>query len=157
MMEKKIESVIKKLFQQLEIQLEKITVTPSETGYQLDLSLSETDTGILIGYHGETINALQLIFNLLLYRQTGQWEKVVINIGDYRAKRREALIQLAEEAAKKVRFSQQPIALFNLNPFERRIVHEYFSQYQDLTTESQGEGQSRHLVVKLDLPKPETP
>lgn len=148
---KKIKVLVQELFQHLGI-IPKATelVEAAEVGsYQLNLKLSESDTGILIGYHGDTISALQLVINLLIYKQEGQWAKLVVNIGDYRQKRAESLKKMALDSAQRVKFSGQPMALFNLNPFERRLIHEFLAQDPQVITESEGESRNRHLIVKL--------
>jgi len=73
---------------------------------------------------------------------------VIVNIGDYREKRTANLEKMAQEAAQRVKFSSEPIALFNLNPFERRAVHMFLSKDPQVETESDGEGRNRHLIVK---------
>lgn len=149
-MEKNIKALVQELFKQLEIVPETIELVKSEAanGYQLNLKFSDQDTGILIGYHGDTISALQLIINLLIYKKLGEWLRVVVNIGDYRQKRAESLEKMALDSAQRVKFSGQPMALFNLNPFERRLIHEFLAKDPAVTTESEGEAKNRHLIIK---------
>jgi len=149
-MEKNINALVQELFKQLEIVPEAIELVKSEAGdsYQLNLKFSDQDTGILIGYHGDTISALQFIINLLIYKKQGEWKRLVVNIGDYRQKRAAGLEQMALDSAQRVKFSGQPMALFNLNPYERRVIHELLSKDLSVTTESEGEARNRHLVIK---------
>ncbi len=156
-MEKNIKALVQELFKQLEIVPEAIELVKSEAGdsYQLNLKFSEQDTGILIGYHGDTISALQLIINLLIYKKQGEWLRLVVNIGDYRQKREASLEKMALDSAQRVKFSGQPMALFNLNPYERRLIHEFLSHDPAVTTESEGEAKNRHLIIKLASPSPE--
>ena len=116
-------------------------------GFNLEVKVDDQEAGILIGYHGETIAAIQLLLGMILAKQTGEWTKLTVNIGDYRQKRTDYLTVLAEETAAKVMESGEPLALYNLNPFERRIVHVALSVKKEVVTESQGEGKSRFLVV----------
>ena len=149
-MEKNINALVQELFKQLEIVPEAVELVEAEAGnsYQLNLKFSDQDTGILIGYHGDTISALQLIINLLIYKKQGEWKRLVVNIGDYRQKRAAGLEQMALDSAQRVKFSGQPMALFNLNPYERRVIHEFLSRDPAVTTESEGEARNRHLVIK---------
>lgn len=149
-MEKNIKTLIQELFEQLGTAPEAIELVKSEIGdgCQLNLKFSDKDTGILIGYHGDTISALQLIINLLIYKKQGEWKRLVVNIGDYRQKRAESLEKLANDSAQRVKFSGQPMALFNLNPYERRLIHEFLSRDPAVTTESEGEARNRHLIIK---------
>ncbi|MCX6817027.1 MAG: KH domain-containing protein [Candidatus Beckwithbacteria bacterium] len=147
--EKNIAKLTKQLLSQLGVEPTKITISsPEPDSYLLDLELADQEMGMLIGYHGDTISALQLMLNLLLYRQKGEWCKLVVNIGDYRQKREETLIKLAQDTAQRVKFSGQPMALFNLNPFERHTIHAFLSTDPKVATESEGEGRNRHLIVK---------
>lgn len=148
-MEKKLEKIIKTLLTHLTIEPVKLKITKDkEDTLQVKLTLSDQDTGILIGHHGDTISGLQLILGLILYKQTESWTRVIVNIGDYREKRTANLEKMAQEAAQRVKFSSEPIALFNLNPFERRAVHMFLSKDPQVETESDGEGRNRHLIVK---------
>jgi spoIIIJ-associated protein len=144
----KLKKLSRRLLTHLGIAAEAIKLSQDKEGViTLDLILPEQEAGILIGYHGETIAALQLILNLLLYRQTGVWTKLVVNIGDYRQKRADYLTALAEDTAAKVIESGEPLALYNLKPFERRLIHLALADNKAVVTESQGEGRNRFLIV----------
>lgn len=153
---KELEKLITTLLQHLEIKPEKIEIQNPETDtIQANLTLSDQDTGMLIGHHGDTISALQLLLGLILYKQSGSWTRLIVDIGDYRAKRTASLEKLAQDTAQRVKFSNEPIALFNLNPFERRAIHIYLEGHPDVATESDGEGRNRHLIIKPKNPSPD--
>jgi spoIIIJ-associated protein len=146
--ENKLKAITQDLLSQLGIKLGSINIQANSEGViHLNLELDEADTGILIGYHGDTISALQLLLSLLLYKQVGSWTRLVVDINDYRQKRSQVLEKLAQNTAQKVKFSNEPIALFNLNPFERRVIHTFLAEYPDVVTQSEGEGKNRHLIV----------
>ena len=111
------------------------------------------EQGVLIGFHGETINALQLILGLLVYRKLGKWQPLLIDIGDYRKERDEKLKTMAQNAVQKVKFSQTPVALVGLKPFERRIIHLTLAVHPDIYTKSQGEEPNRELIIYPAPPK----
>ncbi|MFC1627197.1 protein jag [Patescibacteria group bacterium] len=147
-MEKKIKKLASDLLSKLDIKPDSIEIKKDdEDTYVLNLKVSEADTGILIGYHGDTIAALQLLLGLMLYHQKNEWVRVVVNVGDYRERRQENLENMAQDTVDKVLQSGQPIALFNLNPFERRTIHMYLSKSKEVVTQSEGEGKNRHLVI----------
>lgn len=149
-MNKKIKKLVKDLLSKLEVEPEKINLKKDNTDtYHLDLKLSGQDGGVLIGYHGDIITALQLILGLILYKKQGSWTRLVVNINDYRQKRSEDLKKTADDTVKRVKFSSQPIALFNLNPYERRIIHLYLKDHPDVNTDSEGQGKNRRLIVSL--------
>lgn len=147
-MEKKLLKFTTDLLKQLDIKAVKVDLSKGEDEtLELNLELSEKDTGILIGYHGDTISSLQLILGLIVYKQTGSWTRLIVNIGDYREQKQASLEKTADDTVRKVTFSGEPIALFNLNPFERRIIHMYLKDHSDVNSESNGEGRNRHLII----------
>ena len=109
---------------------------------------SETETGLLIGRHGQTLIALQAAIGMMLKQQTGEWVRVIVNVGDWRQKEEEHLKELAIQAGERVRTTGEPQPIYNLTPSQRRIVHMVLSEDPELTTESTGEGEERYLVVK---------
>ena len=144
---KTIEKISKDLIDTLGISA-KISVSKTEeNSYRIDLD--GEDLGVLIGYHGETLSALQLILGLMVYRNLGGWVRVLVNVGDYREMREEKLTELAHRAADKVRFLQSPITLPPMSSFERRLVHTALSERgNEVVTESVGEGVERRVVVQ---------
>jgi spoIIIJ-associated protein len=148
MAQKQIKDLLTSLLKHLEINPQTINITKDENeAYQIQLELEEEDKGILIGYHGDTIAALQLVLSLLLYKQTAKWDRLIVNIGDYRQRRQESLEKMAQDTVQRVKFSSEPIALFNLNPFERRVIHMCLADHPDVVTASEGEGRHRHIIV----------
>lgn len=144
---KKIEKITKDLIEKLGVSA-KISVSQTEEkSYRVDLD--GEDLGVLIGYHGETLSALQLILGLMVYKNLGEWVRVLVNVGDYREMREQKLTELAHRAADKVRFLQAPITLPPMSSFERRLVHTALSERNnEVVTESVGGGSERRVVVK---------
>lgn len=105
-------------------------------------------TGLLIGKKGETLNSIQTILGVLLKQKTGEWMRVVVNVGDYREKEEDYLKGLAETTAARAKETGEPQSLYNLKPWQRRVVHMALSEDKDLVTQSAGEGEERYLVVK---------
>ena len=114
--------------------------------YQVKVETEES--GLLIGFHGETLSSFQLILGLIAYKKLGEWVRVVVEVGDYRARREEQLRQMAESYAAQVLTTGQPIALPPLPPIERRIIHLALQERADVETVSEGEGNFRRVVVK---------
>jgi spoIIIJ-associated protein len=109
------------------------------------------ETGLLIGKKGETLLVLQTILGILLKQKTGgEWERVTVNVGDYLEKEEEYLKNLALGAASRAKETGEPQSLYNLKPFQRRLVHMALSEDKDISTESVGEGEERYLVVKAN-------
>ncbi len=129
-----------------------VAVDVDEAGaYRVHIDTEET--GLLIGFHGRTLESFQIILGILVFRSVGSWTKVYVNVGDYREKREEALMHMAQRAAEQALTEGRPVELPRLSPSERRVVHMTLSGDERVATESVGEGDGRVLVVK---PKAET-
>jgi spoIIIJ-associated protein len=142
-----IKQIAAKLLKQLDLPVTARVELKEENNFTVQL---ETDNpGLLIGYHGETLAAFQLILNKVVYRQTGEWLRIVVNVGDYRERRSESLERMALSAAQKVKFSGEEYSFSPMSPAERRIIHLTLADHPDVVTESTGEGRDRRVVVKL--------
>ena len=109
---------------------------------------TEEEVGLLIGRHGETLKAIETAIAMMLKQKTGEWARVVVNVGDWRQKQEEYLNNLADQAAQRAKETKEPQPIYNLSAAQRRIIHMALSKNQDVTTESVGEGEERYLVVK---------
>lgn len=126
----------------------KVAVSEDKEGGLWSVEISTEDTGILIGRHGDTISALQLILCQVVQKKTGEWYRILVDTGDYRAKQEEMLTGLARSAAERVKQTGAPYSMYDLSPAQRRFVHTVLSDDPQVLTESEGEGRDRHLVVK---------
>lgn len=106
------------------------------------------ETGLLIGKKGETLLGIQTILGFLLKQKTGEWSRVLMNVGDYREKEESYLKDLAATTAQRAKDTGEPQNLYNLKSWQRRIVHMALSEDKDIMTESEGEGEERYLIVK---------
>ena len=106
--------------------------------------------GPLVGRNGETLEALQELTRLAVYRETGVRSRLMLDIGGFRAKRRADLSSLAGEAARRVASSRQPERLSPMNPFERKVVHDVVAAVAGVRSESEGEEPNRRVVILPD-------
>lgn len=105
------------------------------------------DSGAVIGYRGETLDAFQYLALTFLNEHKGECKKVVVDCENYREKRKETLTALALRLAdKSVRLCRK-IELEPMNPFERRIIHSALADSAIAKTESVGEEQLRHIII----------
>lgn len=109
------------------------------------------ETGLLIGFHGQTLESFQILLSLIVGKTLGSWEKVYVNVGDYREKREEALMYMAQRAADRAITGGRPVELSRLSPSERRVIHLTLSGDERVTTQSIGEGKERKLVISPKL------
>lgn len=125
-----------------------VEVSGDEENQVVNLQVETEDSGYLIGYHGETLEAFQLILSLMVYKKLAAWKRLVVNVGNYRQDRQEQLKKLALNVAQKVKFSGESQVIPNLSPSERRMVHLALADHADVFSESEGEGEERRLVIK---------
>ena len=105
-----------------------------------------SDSHILVGAHGEVLDALQELTRLAVMTETGERSRLMLDIAGYRDQRRKELMQLAANAVGQARESHEPVPLAPMNPFERKVVHDAVAA-AGLTSESEGEEPDRHVVV----------
>lgn len=110
---------------------------------------SPDETGLLIGSHGATLQAIQVFLGMAVRQQTGEWKRIVVNIGDWKEKQEEHLGALADQAVSRVKSTGEAQRLYHLSPTQRRVIHMLLSEDKEVVTESEGEGEDRHLVIKL--------
>lgn len=118
-----------------------------ENTYEVNLS-TDDETGLLIGFRGENINAIQTVLGIMLKGQTGEWYRLVVNVGDYRQKQEEKLKELADQSADRAVETKELQPIYNLTAGQRRAVHMHLAERTDVVTESEGVEPERYLVVK---------
>jgi spoIIIJ-associated protein len=112
------------------------------------LDVKTDDAGRLIGRQGQTLADLQYITNRLLFQQSPDAPKVMVDVGGYRSQAREALVKKAKEAADKVRRWGDAVELEPLNAFDRRVVHQALKDDPDVETHSvEVEGTERKAIL----------
>lgn len=117
----------------------------SYTPNGLLVNLLGSEMGKLIGYRGEGMSSLQHILNSLASKQEFDTH-IILDIEGYKARREQALINLAKKTANKALISHKNIAIEPMNSYERRIIHSAVAGMDGITTESTGEGKNRHVV-----------
>ena len=110
--------------------------------------------GLLIGHHGETLDALQYLANLAANKKVKgekrDYVKISLDVEGYRAKREEALRALARRMAAKVVKGKKSVMLEPMNPYERRIIHSEVQGIEGVSTNSIGSENNRRVVMFLD-------
>jgi spoIIIJ-associated protein len=103
--------------------------------------------GFLIGQRGDTLRSLQFLIATTLHQKGAELTRVNVDIADYKRQHNERIAEQAEEWAQKVMETGEPMHLRPMNPAERRVVHKVIAEYGELSTESEGEGRDRHVVL----------
>jgi spoIIIJ-associated protein len=111
------------------------------------LNIRGDDLGILIGRRGETLRALQYLIRLMVSHRLKQWSDLIVDVENYRVRRRQALENLAQLMAERVVKEGRPQALEPMPAYERRIVHMALRKHPKVTTSSIGEGERRKVTI----------
>lgn len=126
----------------LSVKIEKLT-----TKDKITFQVHGEDLGILIGKHGQTLDAIQYLTNLVANKEVRRRCQIVVDVENYRSRREETLIQLAHRLGAKVRRTRQKIALEPMNAFERKIIHLALQNEKNIKTDSEGQEPYRHIVI----------
>ena len=125
-------------------QLEARSVGDSQIYYNID----SNENPLLIGVKGKTLESLQVLVRNLISTYTKDKIVTTLDIGAYKSNRSHQLEILATKTAKEVAKTKIAVRLNPMNSYERRIIHEKLSDWRDVYTESEGEGENRAIVIK---------
>lgn len=142
---KQAQEIVEKLFSMLAVS-GSLEVTDKDD--LLEVALATEDTGMVIGYHGEVLEALQLILSLMVSKQIGHYVRISLEVGDYKKNRTEYLEQLAQQVKERALEENREQVLSSLKSWERRVVHMALQDDNEVTSESMGDGKERVLIVK---------
>lgn len=137
-----LESVFGKM--NVEVDIEKV-----EDADSILLKVTGKDSGIIIGRRGETLDALQYLTSLVVNKRNTEYKRVTIDIENYRQKREETLVRLADRLAERVVKYRRNVTLEPMNPYERRIIHSTLQNNNYVETYSVGEDPNRKVVITL--------
>lgn len=113
-----------------------------------EVVIQGNNLNFLIGHRGQSLDALQSILHLTVLRQTDEQITIVIDINGYRDQRTEKIQNMARSYIDRVRFFQKDVELPPMDPWERRQIHMFVSEYDDIVSESVGEGRDRRVTLK---------
>lgn len=116
----------------------------------IHITVTGQDCGAAIGRHGETLDSISYLTNLVANRHSEERLRVLLDIGGYRKHREEVLINMAHKAASTVLRNKRDYVLEPMNPAERRIIHSELQGVKGVTTHSEGEEPNRKVVVTLE-------
>lgn len=122
-------------------------VEVKENGDTVILNVTGEDAAKTIGYRGETLDALQYLCNVMLNMTESGFKRVTLDAENYREKREKILRRLASNIEQKVKRTGREVSLEPMNPYERRIIHTTLQASKHVTTQSEGQGSGRHVVV----------
>ncbi len=143
--EERIETFMKGLMEHMGSDAIPVATKSGEDTYSVELQGSSL--GMLIGRRGDTLDAIQHITNYAVNHGQGKRVRINVDAENYRKKREESLIRLANKVAGKVSRSRRNITLEPMNAYERHVIHAALQDYPDVTTYSTGTEPGRRIVV----------
>ncbi|MBP3917746.1 MAG: protein jag [Clostridia bacterium] len=138
---------VKTLLSDMELSVTAV-MTEEADGHRI--VVSGENAGVLIGHHGDTLDAIQYLANLAANKKEEDehgYTKITVDVENYRAKREETLRQLADRMAEKVLKYNKSITLEPMNPYERRIIHSEVQKIEGVSTNSIGAENNRRIVI----------
>ena len=147
----KAERYIRGLLEQMGVEAQ-IEITERENG-GLNINLSGSGMGAVIGRRGETLDAIQHLVNYSVNRGNDKRTHISVDAENYRSKREESLVHLAEKMAAKAVKYKRSMALEPMNSYERHIIHTALQDYEGVSTSSIGVEPNRRVVVNYEKPE----
>lgn len=124
-----------------------VDIESEEDPEAVQINIRGKDSGIIIGRRGETLDALQYLTSLVVNKNKEEYKRVTIDIENYRQKREETLVRLANRLAERVSRYRKNVTLEPMNSFERRIIHSSLQNNKYVETYSVGEEPNRKVVI----------
>lgn len=123
------------------------TVDAYDAGEVIRVDIGTKETGLLIGQKGETIDSIQYLINVVVYKERPFIKRITLDTEGYRQRRVEALQGMAHRTARRAQRERRPIELPPMAAAERRVVHLYLKENPDVSTSSEGGEDDRRVVV----------
>lgn len=145
---------VKKLKELLNVEGEvEVEIEEGDEGmHYVKVAFEGEDLGYMIGNRGRHLDSLQFMLQILLGRKVDDEERetfrVFVDVGGYRKEKDDKIAKMALEKADDARILGAPVELPPMKPSDRRIVHLTLIKFKDISTESEGEGMDRHIVIK---------
>jgi spoIIIJ-associated protein len=122
-------------------------VSATETDEAIVLNVQGDKSALLIGRRGQNLDALQYLLNKAVNKTETERKMIVVDSEEYRKRREETLLKMAERIRAKVKKTQKPLSLSHMNARDRRIIHMALQEDETLVTKSRGEGEYRKVIV----------
>jgi spoIIIJ-associated protein len=124
-------------------------VNAREDDEKIEITIEGSDSGIIIGKRGETLDAIQYLTGLVVNKGSKNFKRIVIDVENYREKRKRTLVGLAKKLADKAVEERKSITLEPMNPYERRIIHSTLQFEKNVKTYSIGDEPNRKVVISF--------
>ena len=111
------------------------------------LSITTDNPALLIGKHGQTLDAIERLLNCIVNKVSLAKRRVFVDTEGYRGRREERLVEMAYQVAEKVKYTNRDVVLAPMSARDRRIIHVTLKEDKVVSTYSQGEGEMRRVVI----------
>jgi spoIIIJ-associated protein len=115
---------------------------------QVLVGLTVTNPAGLIGFRGRNLAAVQLILSLVIKNKLGEWVRILLDINNYREEQKTRLMEMATGLAEKCLATGRAVEMASMSSYERRLCHMALVEIEGITSDSEGEGEERHIVIK---------
>lgn len=149
--EDELRKILEEILKKLGADYSKITITEDEKD-SFEVNIESENPSLLIGYHGDNIQALQHLLKTLCWKKVKSEQfNILVDIDNYRKRQEENILSLAERKIAFVRKAGRPQKLPPMSPFFRRKIHLLCmgAGYDDIETLSEGGGDNRYVIIKL--------
>jgi spoIIIJ-associated protein len=149
--EKSLTEILETLLTKIEAPFDKINIEKDDTD-KMDMyriNIETEDPSMLIGFHGENIQALQHLLKVTTWKQTQKDFNILLDVDNYRKRQEDNVINLAQRKVEMARKTRKTQVLPPMSPYFRRVVHLYLTkpEYSDIITESIGDGDHRQVTI----------
>jgi len=128
------------------------TVETFDTDEGIEVEINGEEVGCLIGRHGDTLNAIQYLANLIVNQNSEEYVRVTVDVENYKKARKEKLIAIANKAAERATKYKRSVSMDPMSSYDRKIVHSALQNNKYIETASQGEEPNRFVVVRYKSP-----
>lgn len=145
-----LKETLEKILKKLGVDYTKITINEEEKG-SYSINISSENPSLLIGYHGDNIQALQHLLKTLVWKQSKNEQfNILLDVDDYRKRQEENMLTLAQRKIEQTRRTGRPQKLPPTSAYFRRKVHLMCmgAGYDDVETISEGKGDTRYIIIK---------
>lgn len=149
---KRNETILKltcELLEKMNFEVEKAFVEDMEgEENQVIVGITVNNPAGLIGFRGRNLAAIQFVLSLIIRSQVGEGIRVLLDVNNYRSEQKVRLEGMVKNLAEKVLATGKEVSMANMSSYERRLCHMVLAEIEGVTSESEGEGEERHIVIK---------
>ena len=145
----KILKITCELLEKMNFEVEKAFVEDMEGEEgQAVVGITVKNPAGLIGFRGRNLASIQFVLSLIIRSQIGEGIRALLDVNNYRSEQKVRLEGMVKSLAEKVLATGKEVSMANMSSYERRVCHMVLAEIEGVTSESEGEGEERHIVIK---------